>query len=91
MLNDKREYAEYFAKPYPTVIRLGALLIMLGALGLGASCATTKDYGAGKCREYTPVCLGGGDRVCETDRRGCRVCTCGGNPGPAIGPFLEPR
>ncbi|MCB9729797.1 MAG: hypothetical protein H6744_15160 [Deltaproteobacteria bacterium] len=55
-------------------------LLALGALG----CHTrqTRDYGAGECVEYTPVCIWG-TPVCDIDKRGCRVCTCAERGSPS--------
>ncbi|OGQ22142.1 MAG: hypothetical protein A3I05_09600 [Deltaproteobacteria bacterium RIFCSPLOWO2_02_FULL_44_10] len=42
------------------------------------SCATMKkkDYGYGECREYEPWMCWEGSLECETDQRGCKVCSC---------------
>jgi hypothetical protein len=40
-----------------------------------SACAHTKNYGAGDCREYVPMCILG-QPICETTDRGCQVCTC---------------
>ena len=51
-------------------------LVLVGLMVLTLpGCWTLKDYGSGKCREYKPSCWGG-DPVCETDKKGCVVCTC---------------
>jgi hypothetical protein len=59
----------------------GSLLV--ATLGVfGCNTRQTKNYGAGKCVEYTPTCIWG-VAVCYIDKRGCRVCTCAerGAPG----------
>lgn len=40
-----------------------------------SGCVTTRDYGAGKCKEYMPACMAG-RTVCEIDKLGCKVCNC---------------
>ena len=45
-------------------------------LALQMSCWTLTDKGLGKCREYSPYCVGDYQLVCEVDKRGCEVCTC---------------
>ena len=63
-------------------------LLLLIPLTL-AACATTKNYGAGPCTEYSPLCVSG-DRVCEHDKRGCEICTCVNDSSAIHGPDLPP-
>lgn len=56
------------------------MLLAIAAITV-AGCATTKDYGAGKCTQYEPLCITG-DQQCITDARGCRVCTCNSTESP---------
>jgi len=67
--------------------RVAGLVTVL--LLLAGGCATTKNYGAGNCTEYVPMCMTG-DVICDRDQRGCEVCTCLNDAGAAAPPPMMP-
>lgn len=42
---------------------------------LCCACPVKRDHGLGPCTDYRPICLSGAPQ-CDTDSRGCEVCTC---------------
>lgn len=60
--------------------------ILLLALIFGSCGATNKD---GTCKDYTPAmsCPAGYDYTCETNKDGCKVCSCVRNEDVPAAPF----
>lgn len=59
----------------PGTALIGSILLLLAMTG----CVTERDYGYGKCMDYSPgfVCWKG-TMSCRTDDKGCRSCECVG-------------
>lgn len=51
-----------------------------------SACPVKRDHGLGTCTDYKPMCLSG-STLCETDTRGCEICTC----AQGMAPPLKPR
>ncbi len=63
----------------PTFRSASKTIVVLTAIAFAAlsGCTPLPPASAGTCHGYEPVaCIGNSVPVCESDSRGCEVCTC---------------